>query len=416
MDVSARAQGKSLAKFIQEFGLLISETDKDFRFRVPVQKIEELVRQLRASKVAMQAIPISQQGQFLMLVAQWDAFMGSLLRWVYEIKPEVINSSRKTLTFSELKNLGSIEEARSQIIEEEISSVLRESHSAHFDYLEKTLGLKLRENLDIWQTFIELTQRRNLLAHVGGIVSHQYIQVCKENKVLLDPETKLGTKLNVTKEYFSASCECLLELGVKLALVISRKLKPEEIEKFESHFLKTSFDLIVGEQYQPAINLLEFALRPPMKFVETRSRLVATVNLAQAHKWLGSEEKCRALVKLQDWSAASIGFLLAVAVLEDRFDDAKKIMIRIGEKGDVNKAAYDEWPLFKKFRASPQFLSAYQTVFGNETEVKDVPKSAMESTNDTIELSTPKENAPAKRKTSPEKQSAKAPNKRIGSR
>ena len=73
-----------------------------------------------------------------MLVSKWDAYMGSILRWVYSIQPDIINSSGRSILYTELRDIGDMEDAREKVVEDEISSVLRESHSEHFAYLEKS--------------------------------------------------------------------------------------------------------------------------------------------------------------------------------------------------------------------------------------------------------------------------------------
>lgn len=88
------------------------------------------------------------------------------------------------------------------------------------------------------------------------------------------------------------------------------------------------------------------------------------VNRAQAYKWLGNNEKCRAVMSAEDWSAKADEFKLANAVLADNWNDAVVIMKRIGASGPVSQSDYRDWPLFRMFRKEAVFLSAYESVFG----------------------------------------------------
>jgi hypothetical protein len=74
--------------------------------------------------------------------------------------------------------LPSIEEAKLQLVDKEVEVVLRASHTEQFEWFEKNLSVKLRSGLEIWPTFIELTERRNLFAHGDGVVTQQYLSVC----------------------------------------------------------------------------------------------------------------------------------------------------------------------------------------------------------------------------------------------
>jgi len=95
----------------------------------------------------------------------------------------MLSSSERSISYKDLTEIGSVEAAREQIIEKEVESVLRDSHSQQIDWLEKKLDIPLRKDLRIWPEFIELCERRNLLLHADGLVSSQYLAVCKRHDV-----------------------------------------------------------------------------------------------------------------------------------------------------------------------------------------------------------------------------------------
>ena len=119
-------------------------------------------------------------------------------------------------------------------VEKEIESVLRKSHTEQFDWLENKFGLKLRVDLKVWPVFVEVTERRNLFVHSNGMVSHQYLEVCKRHGSIPDPDIIPGKVLSVTRPYFDAAHECLFEVGVKLAQVLWRKVQPSDLEHSDS--------------------------------------------------------------------------------------------------------------------------------------------------------------------------------------
>jgi hypothetical protein len=117
------------------------------------------------------------------LISAYDAFLTELIKAMFRTKPDLLASTERTLTFSELAKMGSIEAAQEFIIEKEVESVIRQSHADHFSWLEKKLGIPFKKDLKIWPKFIELCERRNLLTHTGGIISSQYLQVCTMHSV-----------------------------------------------------------------------------------------------------------------------------------------------------------------------------------------------------------------------------------------
>lgn len=366
-------KAKEFTDFLESSSTKVSGTQKQKKFQVPVERASDFRKLVGDLTIVANSLPLSINALMLILVSKWDAFMGGILNWMYKVHPAIINASGRSILFTDLVSLGDVKAARDQIIADEISTVLRESHIAHFEYIEKKLNISLRTDPALWSQFVELTQRRHLIAHTDGKVSHQYIRVCKDNGVQIDPKVTPGSELNVRPDYFKNSCACLTELGFKLSQVLSRKILPEVTREADANLISTTFDMIAADQYQPAIKILSFSLKPPMKFKDNRDKLLAVVNLAQAYKWSGEPVKCESLLNEEDWSASSLDFLLAVAVLRGDYQNAAGIMRRIGAKGDVTKENYDSWPIFREFRKSPAFVSAYEDVFKTKNETASVP-------------------------------------------
>jgi len=114
-------------------------------------QFEDLQKNVNVSSVAFKVIPRS---LFVTLISQFDAYLGKLIKEIYQLFPEKLNECEKNLTYAQLMDFISLEEAKNHIIEKEVESVLRESHSFHFDWLEKKINTPLRKSLPIWTTFI----------------------------------------------------------------------------------------------------------------------------------------------------------------------------------------------------------------------------------------------------------------------
>src|SRR5690606_6585429 len=116
--------------------------------------------------------------------------------------------------------------------------------------------------------------------------------------------------------------------------------------------------------YRLAKNLLDFACCTLKKWGSEGSRLVYVVNRALAYKFSGDNETCQKILESEDWSACGDNYQLCVAVLKDDFEKAKRLMLRIGSAGSVSEVDYVEWPCFKEFRSSDEFITAFTEVFG----------------------------------------------------
>jgi hypothetical protein len=355
----------SATQITEEFGKFLRERcekTETHKFSVPPDEYTEflnLQRRLQRNRRAIQIIPRS---FFTSLISHYDAFIGSLLRAIFYMTPEVLNSSEHHLTFKELTSFESIDAARESVVEKQVEALLRDSHADQFKWMESRFGLPLTKDLSPWPTFIEVTERRNLFVHCNGVVSAQYLAVCKRHGVDC-AKIKIGSELQVSSKYFKLAYATVLEIGIKLAHVLWRRLKPEEMEEADGSMNNVCLDLIRDEKYGVAQTLLDFAVSYK-KFGSETSRKILLLNQAQAYKWAGQEKKTKEILASEDWQAANEKFQLGAAVLSDDFGAASEIMRHIGSSSSPSKSEYREWPMFKVFRLSPEFAEAYKDVFG----------------------------------------------------
>ena len=329
------------------------------------EQIKQYVKLQREDKSFGIAASILKKSFIVSLISQFDIHISRLIRTMFYVKPETLNSSEKILKFSELIEFETLEAAKEYLIEKEIETVLRESHSKQFEWLERKLGVNTLKNLPAWSTFIEITERRNLFVHCDGLISSQYIDVCKNNGVILDDKNKLGHKLDVEEKYFEEAYKCVFEIGVKLAQTMWRKLKTNDLENANIKLHHICIDLIKKEEYDLAHTILDFANTDIIKrnFSE-EYKLIFLINKAQTLKWSGEEEKARKILENTDWSACNNEFKLVKAVLLDDFHEAEKLMFRVGKDTETfSKENYKASPAFREFRKSNLFLKAYEKIF-----------------------------------------------------
>jgi hypothetical protein len=339
-----------------------------------VMKLEDkpsfdgLQRNLTISSLAQKVLP---ESLFVSLISQYDAFIGRLLVSIYEAKPEMLNSSEKSLTFSQIVQLGGIEEAREFIVEKEVDSVIRDSHSDHFLYLENKLGIPLRKDLKIWNQFIEITERRNLFVHCDGVISRQYINKCKELGLNVE-KFKIGDRLSVPHEYFKKSFEILYELAVKLTHTVWRKLKIDEIEQADDSLNNICYGLLEIGEFSLADNLLEFACEQKRHHNEATKNILIINKILSKHLQ-GKTDECIKMVESKDWSASSDEFKLAILVLQEKEESVYEMMKKIGKNGQLGKDEYKMWPLFYKIRKKQEFKDLFKEIFTEEYTIIEKP-------------------------------------------
>jgi hypothetical protein len=339
-------------------------------YKIHIDNFDELeILRTRAANFTV-AAAIMPRTFIMAMISQFDAFVGQVIRATYYSKPELLNASEKHMSFSSLLQLGSLDDARAFIVEKELEAVLRESHIDQFDWIEKKLNMELRTGLDIWPTFVELTERSNLFVHTNGMVSSHYVAVCKKHKVDLEVALKPGDELDVSPEYFWSAYQCLYEIATKLTHVVWRKLIPDEREVADGLLNMVCYRLLKQEKFPLAQKILSFALNLPHHSTHKR-KLIFVINKAIAEKFSDNTDYQKTLSDV-DWTACSADFQLAVAVLNERFEEAVTIMYRMGRTGLVHKPDYKDWPVFRNFRKTEDFKRAFRAIFSEEIELIEI--------------------------------------------
>lgn len=355
--------GQAYSNYLKKHGELTNDDGEKRTYNLPVEyqsRAEKLNQEATKLKNSFKLIP---RNFLVSLVSEFDSFLGALLRSIYYKKPELLNDSSRQITFSELLKYQSIDEAKEQVLEKEIETLLRKSHSEQFSTLEGKFKVKLTD-FTAWSEYIEITERRNLFVHANGVVSTQYINVCTNNHCNIG-NTKVGDKLSVSPEYLKRAYQVIFETAAKLTHVLWRKIFPDEREKADYSLNNLCFKLISDDKNDLAATILDFAIKLPKHHNDTAKRMLL-VNLSQAYKWMGNQEKCDKTLKQMDWSAASYEFKLAIAVLKNEYDNSARILKTVVNAGEIDEESIIKWPIFKEFRKTQQFQDVFKQLFNKD--------------------------------------------------
>jgi hypothetical protein len=264
---------------------------------------------------------------------------------------------------SEVLQYESLDELRNVVLEKDIENLKRKSHVEQFKMLESKFDIALTK-FDSWAKFIESSQRRNLFTHCDGIVSKQYTKICEEVNYKRDKPVSIGDQLTLGGKYFLSTCYTLTEVGVMLGQTLWRKVLPDELEEADKHLHALIFDFLQQENWTKAISLSRFAKNLPKLSSDQMDR-INTINYAIALRGIKRKGASVNILSKKDWSASTYDFKLAHAVLSDSYEAAKELMIKIGKTGEIIcELSYHDWPLFRDFRDSKEFLDGYESVFG----------------------------------------------------
>ncbi|MDD2657484.1 MAG: hypothetical protein PHD04_02365 [Candidatus Pacebacteria bacterium] len=360
---------KELEEFIDKKGQNIRKKSGTTYFKLdPVDRgtYEKIKQERNKSKTALEALP---RALFVSLVSQYDLIVASLIKAILKEHPTII-SPEKSLSFEEIQFFDSIDDIVEYLVEEEVDSILFKSHNFHIEWIEKKTGVELSVSLkEEIPCFTELTERRNLFVHANGIANRKYIRNCKDINCPHKKGLKQGKQLDVNSAYFRDSYECLYKISVKMTYLIWEKLNTnkDEVEEANTFFNNDIIvDLIKHKKYELADDLLSFAAEHFVGVPEIYRKLF-TINRALVNKLAGKEDIARKIIGSTDWTAAGNELRLAVAILEDRFEDAFKLMRKIGKEGEfIGKENYHEDPLYEPVRQRPEFAKVYREIYGTD--------------------------------------------------
>ncbi len=342
---------------------------KGEKIYITTEELFQLKILAKQFKIFSMAIPTMSKSILISLLCQFDAFLGRLIKLTLSIKPELINASEKKFTYSELLIFDSMEDAKDFLLEKEVEGVLRESRQKQFRWMENRFGMKLTKDLEVWPLFVELSQRRNLFVHSDGIVSSQYIKVCENVGADIDG-INIDDSLFADKEYIQKAYEIIFEVGLKLVHVLWRKFLPDQMNLADININEVGYSCLLDGKNDLAKVIFDFCTDTLKDHGPDEIYRMMIVNKAQAYKWIGLKEEASEIMKGSDWSATSLKFKLADAIISDNFEIAYRIMKEMGnQKNTVIQHEYRTWPLFKEIKKTSEFQDVFKEIF-NEPFIK----------------------------------------------
>jgi hypothetical protein len=137
---------RNIRQFVANHGERL-DSGKFELYSVDLEHVSSLVKKIKASSAVAFGINTMHSLFIIGLVSAYDVFLSNLIRCIFLVRPELLSSSERNISFKDLIEIGSVEAARERIIEKEVESVLRDNHSQQIDWLEKKLDTPLRKDL-----------------------------------------------------------------------------------------------------------------------------------------------------------------------------------------------------------------------------------------------------------------------------
>ena len=265
--------------------------------------------------------------------------------------PGMLESEEKAFSLSDLQDLGSIEDARTILIERRVDSFMRKGLDDWSRWTEQTLGASFSDLCIDLDAVREIFQRRHLIVHAGGIVNRMYL----ERAPLEGDPPQLGTQLSVSGEYVTRALDEFEVLGDLLLFTAWTKWTDgDDRQVAHGEFEERILELMASHRWEIVRRLCGRGseLRLPAS-----GELVFLVNQWIAVRRLGEfDGDHRKAVEGWDTSALALPFVLAKAILLDEDERAFELLELALMSEEIDLRAAETWPLFEELRKDPRFL------------------------------------------------------------
>jgi hypothetical protein len=297
------------------------------------------------------------------LVTSLEYHLTFLMKEVAKKFPREIFGKDKVVAARDIVKFNSMDDLKEFVIYDEIDKVQRESLADQIKWITSKAGLDdITPNYPDWSRLLELFERRNLFVHANGIVNEQYVKAAKKHDFPDGKSLKTGDELHANPDYFTQAVHRVIHFGAMLTQIVWRRCYPEEGEYSDKSISDLGYELIARQQFELAIKMLE-AAKTTRGISEIRNRM-SVVNLANAYKLSGDEERSLKVLESMDWTAVAPEFKISIAAVRGDVDEVVTLMKRIGVNDDLLSArAYQEWPVFYGVRGHVKFTSAFKEIF-----------------------------------------------------
>jgi hypothetical protein len=329
-------------------------------YMAPPMKQPEFLSALRDVRKCQAAQQVMAGTHVLGLIAAFDTFEGELMRAAFKMQPKLLIPSERKLSWAEIADQPDKDAMRGLIVEREVDGVMREGHLEQLRVLGKRFNVRNLDSIDEVDALIEITERRNLYAHGGGRVTDFYLKKCG----LRGSGHQPGDFLATDSVYFSAACDDIIVIALKLTQTIWRAVsKHSEIGAADRDLSQIGYEFVASGRLELARRVLKFACDLE-KTSSEQHKMVFIANHAQVHKWLGNDKACENVLSQHQWDAKDEALQLSRAVLLDDFEEAARLMYNVGSTKQVQRSAFDHWPIYRRFRTTELFRAVYQDLYG----------------------------------------------------
>lgn len=279
----------------------------------------------------------------IMLIIRFEEFISKFITTLFLLFPDKYLNN-KCVCFSEIEDLGT-KEIKETILIREVENIMHQSYSEWFKLFEshKMSFEQYKSELAILK---EIYNRRNVLVHNSGKVNSIYL------KNVPDCEYTSGDVLLVDDVYLDKAFATIKTL-IFAIIIESKKFNKKDEKDLLNEVFSQAFEEMSKEHY--IISAKVFNLLQYINSQTDQEKLASKVNYLISTKEIEGLQAIKKEVDSFDITALNTMFCLAKKLLLEEYDIATSIIERMFQKDEINATIINEWPLFKRYRATSNF-------------------------------------------------------------
>ena len=326
------------------------EGSKSLSIKFKTNDVPELNNHIANARKVNNHIELLYKNSFISLLSTVEWFFSQILHFNYDKFPESAGIQKKTMTLSDLKSFGTIEDAEKYLIDTKIEEILRGNLESWFTTLKTDLNLNLGYIDPIKNELIEIYQRRNLFVHNGGVVNSIYI-----SKVLDEyrKDISLNDKLQIDKAYLDNAI-CKLQKAFLLVASELWKILDKSDKSRGDILTDIVYENLVKGRWDICEGLTYFIIKDAE--LEVTDKLVAQLNYWLCKKELDQYDTIKKELEKANYSDKKEIFQLALFALKDDIASFMRILPSALDSKQLNIKRLEEFPIFKTIRITQEYM------------------------------------------------------------
>lgn len=309
------------------------------------------------------------------LVARFDAQISSFVRLLLKDRPEAIGSRQSEFDLATVLNFGDIEDLKDFFVDQEVYRLMHASHHDQIQFIEQTFHISIQDKLKDYPNFLEVFERRNLVAHGEGVANSRYDSRCQLYKVKPEDRLEEGSFINVPPKYLFAATDIIYKVGFILIFSLWMKRHKDEVELAYGMVLETTFDLMLENRFSLVSSILDFILTYPIKHADDLHLRMLAVNKSICDKRLETKDWRSSIEKFK-WGASAPTFQICIAAIDEDLETVCGLMEQVSASNipseiRIGSTEFRSWPAFHWVRERKEFRDRFRELFNESIEPDD---------------------------------------------